>query len=297
MDAEGISMDEFKEAFVKGNMFASGIGESCFSCLSSDATTTDECKAVDYGASLIVAKAGDPEDQGDGTDVSVAQEFRVESTQALAPGILVGKRMPSVKVLNQSDARPWHFQELLPSNGRWRVVVFPGDISKPEQRAKLDAVGAAMNDQSSFLRKFTPPDSQHDAVFELLAVHSAPRGTTTIFDFPEVFRPYDEVDGWDYSKILVDEESYHEGHGKMYETFDISSQGCVVVLRPDQYVSYVGPLEDVGAVNRFFSGFMIPSKAAVGVSAAKPVPATNGLATMKEGNGVKAAAVGAAGAL
>ena len=26
MDAEGISMDEFKEAFVKGNMFASGIG-------------------------------------------------------------------------------------------------------------------------------------------------------------------------------------------------------------------------------------------------------------------------------
>ena len=36
MDAEGISMEEFKEAFVKGNMFASGI-------------------AVDYGASVIVA--------------------------------------------------------------------------------------------------------------------------------------------------------------------------------------------------------------------------------------------------
>lgn len=28
MDAEGISMDEFKSAFEKGNMFASGIGES-----------------------------------------------------------------------------------------------------------------------------------------------------------------------------------------------------------------------------------------------------------------------------
>lgn len=26
MDAEGISMDEFKDAFAKGNMFASGIG-------------------------------------------------------------------------------------------------------------------------------------------------------------------------------------------------------------------------------------------------------------------------------
>lgn len=28
MDEEGISMDEFKEAFEKGNMFASGIGMS-----------------------------------------------------------------------------------------------------------------------------------------------------------------------------------------------------------------------------------------------------------------------------
>jgi len=28
MDAEGISMDEFKVAFEKGNMFASGIGTS-----------------------------------------------------------------------------------------------------------------------------------------------------------------------------------------------------------------------------------------------------------------------------
>ena len=27
MDEEGISMDEFKEAFEKGNMFASGIGK------------------------------------------------------------------------------------------------------------------------------------------------------------------------------------------------------------------------------------------------------------------------------
>ena len=30
MDAEGISMEEFKDAFVKGNMFASGIGEFVF---------------------------------------------------------------------------------------------------------------------------------------------------------------------------------------------------------------------------------------------------------------------------
>lgn len=30
MDEEGISMAEFKDAFEKGNMFASGIGECCY---------------------------------------------------------------------------------------------------------------------------------------------------------------------------------------------------------------------------------------------------------------------------
>lgn len=188
--------------------------------------------------------------------------------------------MPSVKVVNQSDARPWHFQELLPSNGRWRVVVFPGDISRPEQREKLNALGARLTEKTSFLRKYTPPGARYDTVFEILAVHKAPRGTTTIFDFPEVFRPFDDVDGWDYMKIYVDEESYHEGHGEMYKTHEISESGCLVVLRPDQYVSYVGPMDSLNSVNRFFDGFMIPSQPALGSSPSHKVePQGNGLAT------------------
>jgi len=212
---------------------------------------------------MIVAKDGSTSEQGDGTDVSVSSKFCVTSHQSLAPELEVGKRMPSVKVVSQSDARPWHFQELLPSNGRWRVVVFTGDIAKEGQRRKLKAVGAALADNGSFLRRFTKPGEPVDSVFELLAVHSAPRATTTIFDFPEAFRPYDEVDGWDYSKIYVDEESNHEGHGKIYERFGLSPEGVAVILRPDQYVAYVGPMDDVEALNRFFSGFMEGAKAPV----------------------------------
>jgi len=112
MDEAGISMDEFKNAFEKGNLFASGA-------------------AVDYGASLIVAKAGDAAEQGDGTDVSQKQKsLRVVGKQELASNVKIGMRMPSFKVSNHSDARPWHFQERLKSDGRWRLVVFAGDISK-----------------------------------------------------------------------------------------------------------------------------------------------------------------------
>ena len=187
MDEEGISMDVFKDAFEKGNMFASGI-------------------AVDYGASMIVAKGGSGKDQGDGTDVLGDEKLRVVSSEKLAAGLEVGKRMPSFKVLNQADARPWHLQELLKSNGTWRVVVFAGNIRDPEQKKRLDTLGEKLDNEDSFLQWCTPAEARYDSVIELLSCHSAPRHETTIFDFPEVFRPWDEREGWDYWKVHVDDE-------------------------------------------------------------------------------------------
>lgn len=171
MDEEGISMEVFKDAFEKGNMFASGI-------------------AVDYGASIIVAKQGSGKDQGDGTDVLGDEKLRVSSSEGLATGLEVGKRMPSFKVLNQADARPWHFQELLKSNGSWRVVVFAGDIREPAQKKRLGTLGDKLSGEDSFLRWCTPAEARYDSVIELLSCHSAPRHEATIFDFPEVFRPW-----------------------------------------------------------------------------------------------------------
>ena len=189
MDEEGISMEVFKDAFEKGNLFASGV-------------------AVDYGASTIVAKGGDSAEQGDGTVLldKVKTGDRVIAQQDLAKEIKVGMRMPSFKVLNQADARPWHFQELLPSNGRWRVVVFPGDVRKADVKKRLNVLGEKLGGAQSFLKRYTPSGLKYDAVFELLTCHKTPRKEATVFDFPEVFRPWDESDGWDYWKIFVDDE-------------------------------------------------------------------------------------------
>lgn len=244
MDEEGISMDEFKDAFEKGNMFASGIGK----CLLLSTSRPDlTAAAVDYEKSTIVAKL----------DPTLAPKTSALSLQTLAPGVKVGMRMPSVKVLSQSDARPWHLQELLRSNGTWRLLLFPGDVTLPEPKKRLDALCERLSSPSSLLKRFTPRDARYDSVVEVLTVHAGKRHAVDLFDFAEVLRPYDEVDGWDYGKVFVDDESYHEGHGRLYETFGIGrEEGCLVVLRPDQYVSYVGRLEDYEGVDRFFSGFM-----------------------------------------
>lgn len=240
MDEAGISMDEFKDAFEKGNLFASGV-------------------AVDYGASLIVAKAGDAAKQGDGTDVSQKQKnLRVIGKQELTSNIKIGMRMPSFKVLNQSDARPWHFQERLKSDGRWRLVIFAGDVSKAKQMERTQTLGASLASSKSFVSRFTAPGKPIDSLIEAIIIHSAPRTSVDIFDFPEIFRPFDKCDGWDYMKIYVDDQSYHEGHGQAYKNYGVDpKEGCVVILRPDQYVGFVGALEDVEAMDHYFSGFMV----------------------------------------
>ncbi|MFO5295399.1 hypothetical protein RCL21_24415, partial [Salmonella enterica subsp. enterica serovar Derby] len=77
--------------------------------------------------------------------------------------------------LNQADARPWHFAERLPSDGRFRIVVFAGDMADPTQRRRVEALAAALDAPDGPLRRFTPRGAKIDSVIQLLTIHSAPR--------------------------------------------------------------------------------------------------------------------------
>jgi phenol 2-monooxygenase len=208
--------------------------------------------AVNYSASVIVAKAGD------GTDVaSQDKTTRVVSKPQLTTKIDIGKRMPSFKVLNQSDARPWHLQELLKSNGKWRIVVFPGQLGLAPNMQRMQKLGAKLGATDSFIRRFTPAKQPIDSVIEVLTVHAGPRASLELLELPEAFHPYSETMGWDYWKVFVDDQSYHEGHGQAYANYGIDPvKGASVILRPDQYVSWVGEVDDYDDMEKFFSGFM-----------------------------------------
>ncbi|KAL4802050.1 FAD binding domain-containing protein [Aspergillus unguis] len=246
IDKEGVSMEEFKDAFLKGHEFASGI-------------------AVDYDSSLIVAKDGNSETE--------KQEPRAVSKPALATKIYIGKRMPSFKVLNQADARPWHLQELLKSNGRWRVIVFPAKLTEPRNMQRMQELGKKLGDPDSFLRRFTPPGHPIDSVIEVLTVHPGPRWDVELSDLPEAFHPYSDDIGWDYGKVFVDDDSYHEGHGQAFANYGIDpDRGAAVILRPDQYVSWVGDMDDYDQISRFFSQFMREQVAAKAVPGGSQAP-------------------------
>ncbi|KAI0389076.1 FAD binding domain-containing protein [Xylariaceae sp. FL0594] len=119
MDETGVSMDEFAEAFNLSHMFTSGIG-------------------VDYRANVIVAKP-EPEQGENGDAAGAATNGRpvvvplstAQSTPSLARNCKPGTRFPSFQVIAHSDARPWQMHHKMPSDGRFRIVVFGGDVFSP----------------------------------------------------------------------------------------------------------------------------------------------------------------------
>ena len=207
----------------------------------------------------INAANGDLKHDVNISSVTKSHQSQVQSNQTLAPGIKVGQRLPSASFVRQSDARPSHLLEPLLSNGRWRVLVFTGNIKDAAQSASVSKLVDSLSSPTSFLTKYTPPSSSVDSVFEVLAIHSTPIGDVSIFDFPEVFRRMDEKMGRDYWKIFADGKS--EASPGVYDVLGISSRGCVVLVRPDQYVSYLGSLDDVHALDEFFAQFMLDQHA------------------------------------
>ncbi len=52
--------------------------------------------------------------------------------------------------------------------------------------------------------------------------------------------------------------SYHEGFGDAYGNYGVDKEeGCAVIMRPDQYVAWVGGVDDFESMERFFGGFMV----------------------------------------
>lgn len=236
-DETGISMQEFKELYRKKGLFTAGL-------------------AVDYGASVLVAKPGGL--AGNGLNDEPNGPCKAIGKQELAMNIPLGKRFPSHQVLGQSDARPWQFAQRLPSDGRFRIILFAGNLNKLQWQ-RVQKFGADISAPNSILRRYTPSNRLNDAIIDVLMIHSAPRKDIELLALHEVFHPFDAKRGWNYEKVFVDDESYHQGHGEAYRNYGVDRErGCVVITRPDQYVGWIGELEDVREIECYFSGFLIP---------------------------------------
>jgi phenol 2-monooxygenase len=136
----------------------------------------------------------------------------------------------------------------LKSDGRWRLVVFAGDVTQPAAVERLRRLGDELQAVGSFWNRLLA-----DATLEPILVHASARRSVELFALHSVFYSR-EKEGYDYYRAFADDESYHHDHGRAYAKYGVEPEkGQSVLIRPDQYIGWVGMVDDLESLESYLS--------------------------------------------
>ncbi len=182
--------------------------------------------------------------------------------QELAKGLTVGKRFHSAPVVRQGDAKPMQLGHSIVADGAYRIFAFAGNTTPMSDACGVKALCEFLaNDASSPLKKYTPAGADPDAVIDVRAVFQPHHQAIETSDIHPVLAPEKGRFGLrDYEKVFcVDNRPESSGGGKnIYDMRGIDKEkGCIVIVRPDQYVAEVLPLDDYAGLSGFFDGVLV----------------------------------------
>ncbi len=173
--------------------------------------------------------------------------------QALASGFPIGQRFHSARAVRVADACPVQLGHLNKADGRWRIFIF-GDAASP-----LDATSESIRlvrflaeAATSPVRQYTPIEADIDSVIDVYAVFQ--QQALTIEDMPDFLWPAKGRYGLrDYEKVFQSSAEYD-----LFARRGIDrARGCMVVVRPDQHIANILPLEAHAELSQFFDEFML----------------------------------------
>jgi 2-polyprenyl-6-methoxyphenol hydroxylase-like FAD-dependent oxidoreductase len=177
--------------------------------------------------------------------------------QQLATGLVIGTRLHSAPVLRLGDGKLMQLGETLAADGRWRLIAFAGhgDAATPDSPVGKLCSHLTESAQSP-IKRFTPAGADVDAVFDVRAVFQQSHHLLAITAMPGLlFPPKGRYGLRDYEKAFCAQD---DAKTNIYATRGIDrKQGCLVVVRPDQYIAHVLPINDTDALAKFFDGFML----------------------------------------
>lgn len=173
--------------------------------------------------------------------------------QDLAPGFPVGRRFHSSLARRRCDADLRQIGHDHDADGRWRVYVFADRAAPGEESAVRDWATWMADDPASPLRKYLKDGEDADTLIELKVIYQQHYRDFELFDAPEVFFPFVgpyRLRNWENIWAVDDTHDIFTERG-------IGGCGAVVIVRPDQYVGAVLPLDEPAAVGAYFDRFLV----------------------------------------
>lgn len=177
--------------------------------------------------------------------------------QHLARGLQVGMRFHSAPVIRLADAKPMQLGHALKADGRWRLIAFAAQDDVGQAGGGIAQLCDYLENQSaSPLRRHTPDGADLDSVVDVRAVFQSGHRQLKVEDMPSLLTPPKGPMGLtDYEKIYCPD--FRQGP----DIFDLRQidrgQGVLVLVRPDQFIAQVLPLNDRQHLSNFFAAFML----------------------------------------
>lgn len=177
--------------------------------------------------------------------------------QHLAAGLSIGMRFHSAPVIRVADARPMQLGHTVKADGRWRIFAFAGADDPAAPDSGIGSLCRFLAEAAeSPVKKYTPKGDDIDSVIDVRAVFQQDHRDIAIEAMPPLLLPRKGRYGLcDYEKMF---SADLKGGNDIFAMRGIDRKhGCIVVVRPDQYVAHVLPLDGHAALAAFFNGFMI----------------------------------------
>jgi phenol 2-monooxygenase (NADPH) len=174
------------------------------------------------------------------------------SHQQLAAGLLVGKRFHSAQVVRLADAKRMHLGHVVKADGRWRLFIFEAGSAESTLAEICEFLATS---RRSPVVRYTPVGEDIDSVFDVRAVLQGHHRDRELCTLPPLLSPRKGCYGLiDYEKVFCSDI----GDGQdIYTLRGIDRErGCVVIVRPDQFVADVLPLQSFELITAYFEAFM-----------------------------------------
>ena len=177
--------------------------------------------------------------------------------QPLATGLKVGMRFHSAAVIRLGDGKPMQLGHVLKADGRWRMMAFAGADDVGQSGGDIaDLCAYLADDAASPVVRYTRAGTNIDSIIDMRAVFQTAHHDMMLDTLPDLLLPRKGRYGlMDYEKAFCPDLKTGP------DLFDLRgidrAKGALIIVRPDQFIAKVQPLDDFEGIAQFFDGVLI----------------------------------------